>query len=152
MADLLSLLAILDSDPDDAAALAALQARAAGGLDAAALDALAATRARLRERGRPERALALVDLELGAVRAPAPRVALLLAKGRLYDEDLLDAAGAEAAYREILTLERGHEDATDALDQLELGRKKDNWKKFAAKYVAEATAASDVPTGDTSVT
>jgi len=142
MADLLNLLAILDSDPDDAAALAALQAQAAQ-LDGPAVEAVAATRLRMRERGRPERAVALLDLELGAARSPAARIALTLEKARILDEELLDAPGATAAYKEVLALDKKHEDAGDAQAQLALGKKNDNWKKFAAKFTAEATAASD---------
>ncbi|HVV81776.1 MAG TPA: hypothetical protein VHE35_01810, partial [Kofleriaceae bacterium] len=142
MADLLPLLAALDSDPDDTSALAALQAHAAA-LDAPSLEALAATRARLRERGRPERAIALLDLELAAARDPGVRVALMMEKARILDEDLLDAAAATAAYKEVTALDKKHEDAGDALSQLALGKKNDNWKKFAAKFTAEARAATD---------
>ena len=143
MADLQSVLSRLDSDPDDPhvlAGLAEVTAAAASGLDANTTAALAHTRKRFRDRGRPDVALALVDAELGGSRG-ARRVELLIAKAEILDEDLLDEGGATACYQAALAERPGDADAADALATLALAR--DNWKKFAAKYIDEAKASTD---------
>jgi hypothetical protein len=141
MADFLQYLAILDSDPDDAAALAGLIDRAAAAAtDPAAPGALGATRKNMRERGRPEVVLRLLDLELRAVTDKARRADLLLEKAQLLEDDLLDEDGAIAALKDVLSL-RDDETALELIEQIEETRA--NWQKVAAKFIDEASVATD---------
>ncbi|HTJ43734.1 MAG TPA: tetratricopeptide repeat protein [Kofleriaceae bacterium] len=142
MADFLQYLAILDSDPDDTAALAGLAAqapRAAG--DPASLAALADTRKNLRERGRVDVVARLLDVEIGAVQEPSRRADLLLEKGLLLEEDLLDENAAVECFRQVLTLRPGDETATENLQQI--GDARENWEKFAGKNIEEAKVSTD---------
>lgn len=143
MADLQSVLSRLDSDPDDPhvlAGLAAITEAAAAGLDGPTAEALAHSRRRFRERGRPDVALALFDAELAGT--PALRQSeLLIAKGEVLDEDLLDPQAAAACYQAALAARPDATAATEALESIALAR--DNWQKFAAKYVDEAKASTD---------
>ncbi|MCE9575633.1 MAG: tetratricopeptide repeat protein [Deltaproteobacteria bacterium] len=142
MADFLQYLAILDSDPDDAAALAGLTSHAPGAAqDPGALAALADARKTLRERGRLEVVARLYDLEIGAVSEAARRADLLLEKGMLLEDELLDEPGAVECLRQVLTLRPGDETATETLQQIGLVR--DNWEKFAGKYLDEAKGSTD---------
>jgi len=144
MADLQSLLVTLDSDPDDPQALTALAAvteTARAGLDAAATVILAQHRKRLRDRGRADVALRVLDAELAGTASPARRAELWTEKGQILDEDLLDEAGSVASFERALAERPGDDTAIDALAQLKLAR--DNWQKFAAKYVDEAKASTD---------
>src|SRR5262245_60562377 len=142
MADLLQYLAILDSDPDDAAALAGLVAqapRAAG--DPASLAALADARRNLRERGRVDVVARLLDVEIGAVAEPSRRADLLLEKGLLLEDDLLDEPAAVECFRQVLTLRPGDETATENLQHI--GEARENWEKFAGKNIEEAKVSTD---------
>ncbi len=143
MADLQTVLSRLDSDPDDPhvlAGLAALTEAARAGLDVAGAAAVAHLRKRCRDRGRPDVALRLFDAELAGT--TGPRVAdLLIAKAELLDEDLLDPRAAEACYQAALAVRPDAVAATEALESIALAR--DNWQKFAAKYVDEAKASTD---------
>ena len=144
MADLRTLLATFDSDPDDPqaqAALAAVTETARAGLDAAVVAGLAHQRKRFRERGRADVALRLIDAELAGTAAAARRADLWVEKGQIFDEDLLDAGDAQVCYEQALAEQPGHADAGDELAQLRIAR--DNWQKFAAKYVDEARASTD---------
>ena len=142
MADFLQYLAILDADPDDDAAwkgLAAQAPRAAGDPDA--LAALADTRKNLRERGRLDVVARLLDVEIGAVSEPSRRADLLLEKGLLLEDELLDEPAAVECLRQVLTLRPGDETATETLQQIGLVR--ENWEKFAGKYLDEAKVSTD---------
>jgi tetratricopeptide (TPR) repeat protein len=143
MADLQTVLSRLDSDPDDPhvlAGLAAITEAARAGLDVAGAAAVAHLRKRCRDRGRPDVALKLFDAELAGT--TGPRVAdLLIAKAELLDEDLLDPRAAEACYQAALSVRPDAAAATEALESIALAR--DNWQKFAAKYVDEAKASTD---------
>ncbi len=148
MADFFQYLAILDSDPDDTAALAGVADRAAAvARDPAAGAALAATRKAMRERGRPDVVHRLLDVELGALPAAvdggdrARRADLLLEKASILEDELLDSTSAIACLREVLALRPDDENALEQLDQIETVRA--NWQKVADKFVAEATAATD---------
>lgn len=142
MADLLQFLALLDSDPDDANVLAALADTATRGIDSTGSQALGSAKRSLRERGRHDVALRLLDVELAAA-AGTRRADLLVEKGQLLDEELLDEPGAARCYEEALGVRPGDEVAAEALQQMALNRANDNWKKFAAKYVDEARASTD---------
>ncbi len=146
MADFFQYLAILDSDPDDTAALAGLVDRAPSVVtDPAAGVALAATRKAMRERGRPDVVHQLLDVELGTLSGSggdrARRADLLLEKAAVLEDDLLDSTSAIACLKEVLALRPDDENAIDQLDQIETVRA--NWQKVAEKFVAEATAATD---------
>ena len=140
MADLLQFLAILDSDPDDAAVLSALADSATRGIDASGAQALGQAKKSFRDRGRFDVALRLLDVELAATAGPR-RADLLIEKGQLLDEELLDEAAAARCYEEALGVRPGDETAAEALEQIKMAR--DNWKKFAAKYIDEAKASTD---------
>jgi hypothetical protein len=151
MADFLSYLAILESDPDDTAALQGLAAVAPAALaehngtqGGTHAGALAATRKTARDRGRPDVVLALLDLELRAVPQGAEtksrRADLLLEKAQLLEDELLDEPAAVSALNEVLSL-RDDETALELLEQIEMVRA--NWQKVVAKYVEEASSATD---------
>jgi golgin subfamily B member 1 len=144
MADFLQYLAILDADPDDSGALAGLVGLGpSSAADPAVAPVLATTRKKVRDRGRPEIAVRLLDVELSAVidaTARNRRADLLLEKAQLLEDELLDEAAAVAALNEVLSL-RDDETALEMLEQIEMVRA--NWKKVVAKYVEEARAATD---------
>jgi tetratricopeptide (TPR) repeat protein len=138
MADVQAYLAILDSDPDDAAAFAGLVDAAAHRVDAAAF---AKARQAQRERGRYDVVVRLIDVELGATRDAGRRADLVLEKGQVLEDDLLDPASAAQCFQAVLAIRPGDETATETLEQIQIDR--DNWQKFAAKYLDEARAATD---------
>jgi tetratricopeptide (TPR) repeat protein len=143
MADLQSVLSRLDSDPDDPhvlAGLALVTTAVQAGLDPASAAALTHTRKRFRDRGRPDVALRLIDAALAGA-ATGDKAELWLAKAEILDEDLLDEGGATACYQAALAERPDDAVAAEALESLKLAR--DNWKKFAAKYVDEAKASTD---------
>jgi len=125
MADLLQFLAILDSDPDDANVLAALADSATRGLDSTGTSALGTTKKNLRERGRHDVALRLLDVELAQAKGPH-RADLLLEKGQLLDEELLDEPGAARCFEEALGVRPDDEVAAEALQQMALNRATDS--------------------------
>src|SRR5688572_20971753 len=138
MADLQAYLQILDSDPDDAAALAGLAGAAAARPDAAAF---ARAKQIHRDRGRYDVVVRLIDVELGATQDPARRADLMLEKGQVLEDDLLDEASAAQCFQAVLALRPGDEVATETLEQIQIDR--DNWQKFATKYLDEAKASTD---------
>src|SRR5215207_4872314 len=132
MADFFQYLAALDSDPDDAAALAGLTAQAPrAATDPAALTALADARKNLRERGRLDLVARLYDVELGAIAEPERKADLLLEKGSLLEDELLDEEAAVACFRQVPSLRPGDATATENLESIE--EERDNWEKFAGK-------------------
>jgi tetratricopeptide (TPR) repeat protein len=143
MAEFQQYLRILDTDPTDTHALTALEqalAGTAGGASAEVKSALARTRKALYERGAIDMAARVLDLELG-VAADGERVGLLLERGQLFVNDLLDDRAAEACFREVLALRPDDEAAQEALDQIEMER--GNWRKFVQKNLAEADLSTD---------
>src|SRR5689334_17274693 len=98
MADFHSYLAILDSDPDDAAALAGLMGVAPNAAaDPSAPGAFAQVRKNARDRGRPDVVVKLLDVELtGVARDKGRRADLLLEKAQLLEDELLDEPAAVA--------------------------------------------------------
>ncbi|MEZ4360153.1 MAG: tetratricopeptide repeat protein [Kofleriaceae bacterium] len=144
MADLAHFLAILELDPDDAQAMGGLREAAVGADAALAQERFAAARKGLIDRGRPDAAIALVDAQLDALGADAGaerRAELLLEKGLLLHEELLDPDGAARAFEEVLVVRPDDELAKEALADLSLDR--ENWQKFADKYVSEAKGSTD---------
>ncbi|RMH42163.1 MAG: tetratricopeptide repeat protein [Deltaproteobacteria bacterium] len=142
MAEYEQYLATLDSDPNDEAALRALESLDNGELDTPeAAVALERARAQLRERGELEVVARLFDVEIAAVGDRARKADLLLAKGKLYADDLLNEQTAVECFRQVLALRPEDADASETLAQLDLVR--DNWRKIADKYVDEAKASTD---------
>ncbi len=141
MADLSSLLAVLEHDPDDGRALDALAAAARAAPADLRSSRFAAARKVLSQRGRPDTVVQLLEIELATTAEVDRQVDLLLEKGMALDSELLDAAAARAAFHEALRLRPKDTLAPEALGELDVGEQ--NWKKFAAKYVKEAAASTD---------
>src|SRR5689334_10613390 len=138
MADLNSYLAILDSDPDDAAAFAGLADAAQSAADA---NAFARAKKTQRDRGRYDVVVRLIDVELGATKDPARKADLMLEKGMVLEDDLLDEASAIGCFEAVLALRPGDELATENLQEIKIAS--ENWQKFATKYLDEAKASTD---------
>ncbi len=140
------LLGTLQKDPENEEALSALGALIDDGvpdaLDAEAVGLL--ERARQGHDARAEyRALAQV-LELLvrlSIDDPDRAAGLLTELGRVYREELLDDARAQAAYERALSLRPGDDEIQDAIEQIEQTAKK--WNDIATRFVDEAESASD---------
>jgi tetratricopeptide (TPR) repeat protein len=141
MADLPSLLAVIEHDPDDSQALDALSQAARSAPSDLRATRLAASRKTLAAKGRPDAVVALLDVELAATPEGGRKADLLLEKGMVLDGELLDVTGARTAFQEVLELRQGDPMATEALADLVLAEQ--NWKKFADKFLHEATASTD---------
>ena len=141
MADLSALLAVLEHDPDDAQALEALEAAARSAPPSCVRTRFAAARKLLAGRGRPDAVVALIDVELAVTDDENRKADLFLEKGMVLDGELLDVPLAHAAFASVLELRKGDAMATEALE--ELGVAGENWQKFAAKFVQEASASTD---------
>lgn len=149
MADFAHFLAILELDPDDVQAMGGLRAAIAGLEPAQMQERFAAAGKALIERGRPDAAAALLDVQLERLATPGPggdsrsdlRADLLIEKGLLLDEELLDPAAAAAAFEEAGKIRPGDALAEEALGDLQMAR--DNWEKLAAKYISEAQGSTD---------
>jgi tetratricopeptide (TPR) repeat protein len=142
MADLSALLAVLEHDPDDAQALAALEGAARNMPPDVRVARLAAARKLLAERGRPDIVVALLDVELDVTTDDkARRADLFHEKGEVLASELLDVSLAHAAFSSVLELRKHDKAATEALEQL--GLDEENWKKYAAKYLQEASSSTD---------
>jgi golgin subfamily B member 1 len=141
MADLSALLAVLEHDPDDAHAFDALEAAARSAPADVRATGFAAARKALSNRGRPDAVVALLDVELNVTDDRNRKADLLLEKGMVLDGELLDASLAHAAFASVLELKRDDALALEALQ--ELGVSEENWQKFAAKFVQEASASTD---------
>ena len=141
MADLSSLLAVLEHDPDDAQALAALAGAARSAAPDLRATRFAAARKVLAGRGRPDAVVALIDLELSTTGELDKQCDLLLEKGMILEGELLDVAGARQAFDQVIALRPGDTMAKEAIEELDVAAK--NWKKFAEKFVKEASASTD---------
>ena len=141
MADLPSLLAVIEHDPDDTQALEALAQAARSAPSDVRATRLAASRKTLATKGRPDAVVALLDIELAATPDGGRKADLLIEKGMVLDAELLDVPGARAAFEQVMQLRQGDPMAKEALDDLAVAEQ--NWTKFAAKFVQEATASTD---------
>ncbi len=141
MADLPALLAVLEHDPDDAQALAALVEAARHTSPDIRTARFAAARKVFATRGRPDIVTHLLDSELAATSDLDRQIDLLLEKGMLLDGELLDAARARATFEQVLALRPDDTMAKEAITELEVAAQ--NWQKFADKYVQEASASTD---------
>ncbi len=141
MGDLISILAVLEHDPDDAQALEALAGAARQTAPDVRATRFAAARKLLGSRGRPDAVVQLIDVELGATGDVDRKVDLLLEKGMVLDGDLLEVPAARVAFDEVRKLRPEDTMAKEALAELDLAET--NWQKFADKYIKEATASTD---------
>jgi tetratricopeptide (TPR) repeat protein len=141
MADLSALLAVIEHDPDDAQALFALEGAARNSASDVRATRFAAARKLLSGRGRPDAVVQLIEVELAVTDDKNRRADLLLEKGMVLDGELLDVSLAHASFASVLELRKGDPMATEALE--ELGVAEENWKKFAAKFIQEASASTD---------
>ena len=141
MADLSSLLALFEHDPDDAQTLDALIEAAKAAPADQRQARFASSRKLLASRGRPDAVVALIDVELAATTDKNAKADLFLDKGLVLDADLCDLAGAHGAYASVLELRKGDQLAMQGLEELNVAE--ENWKKFAAKYIQEATTSTD---------
>ena len=81
-------------------------------------------------------------LEIEAALATGAREAELVAElARVRDEELLDDAGALAAYRRLLMLRPGDAVAEEAIERS--AAKKAKWKDLAQKYFVESKSSGD---------
>ncbi len=141
MADLSSLLAVLEHDPDDTQALEALGGAARQSPPDVRASRFTEARKVLANRGRPDAVVTMLDAELAATGDVDRKVDLLLEKGMVLDGELLDVPGARIAFNEVLALRPDDGMAKEAIEELEVAAT--NWKKFADKYVKEAAASTD---------
>ena len=141
MADLLSLLAVLEHDPDDPQALEALDEAARQAPADVRANRFAQARKLLASRGRHDAVARLLEAEIAATADADRKADLQLERGMALDGELLDVAGASTAFASVLELRKDDAMAREALEELALAR--ENWKKFAAKYLDEAKAATD---------
>lgn len=135
-------LAILSTDPDDPQALTALEnmgaqiattPEAGGAFDEA--------RKALRERGELDVVARLFDVEINAVTDQSRRADLLLEKGHLLADDLLNEESAVECFNAVLEIRPEDEDAQETLAHFGLVR--ENWKKIVEKYLDEAKVSTD---------
>ena len=141
MADLSSLLAVLEHDPDDAQALEALSGAARTTAPDVRASRYAQARKVLAGRGRPDAVVALIDSELANTGELDKKIDLLLEKGMILDGELLDVTDARVAFDQVIALRPNDTMAREAIEELDVAAK--NWKKFAEKYVKEASASTD---------
>ncbi|HEY7957445.1 MAG TPA: hypothetical protein VII38_19195, partial [Polyangia bacterium] len=147
-AGIISALAVLEVDPDNADALAQLAALTDGGGNGAAAQgqgktaaapdtsvrrALAEARRIHRERGDFELTCRLIDLELGWETDSGRRADLYFEKGRILADELLREPEAVRCFERVLELRPGDEAAEDTLGHISLVR--DNWQKIVKKYL-----------------
>ena len=141
MADLLSLLAVLEHDPDDLHALEPLVEAARLVPPDVRANRFAQARKTLASRGRPDAVVELLDAELATSDDVNRKADLQLERGFALNDELLDVPAAHAAYASVLELRKQDALALEALEELRVAE--DNWRKFAAKYIEEAQASTD---------
>jgi len=141
MADLSSLLAVLENDPDDPQARDALFGAAQQAPPDLRTSRFASARKVIGGRGRHDTVVMLLNVELAVTRDLERQVDLLLEKGMVLDSELLDVPGARAAFNDVLSLRANDTMAKEAIEELDVAAK--NWSKFADKYVKEASASTD---------
>ena len=83
----------------------------------------------------------LLEIELGAARGSTRELGLLAELARVLDEELMDDAGARAAYERLLAGNPNDADAAEALDRSNAKRSK--WRDLLERYVQEAQGAGD---------
>ena len=88
-----------------------------------------------------DNAVVLLDLALPLVEDEDERAELLLTKGRILEEELLEEELALACFKEVLEIRPHDEGTAETVEEIELFR--ENWEKVAQKYIDEAESASD---------
>lgn len=149
MAEFQQYLERLDADPTDEGAFAALESELSrnGATVSTPETAVILERLRksLRERGALELVAKLVDVEIGALEDTKKhkdrQADLLLEKGDLYVNDLLEDQPAVKCFKEVLELRPDDETATETLAHLDMER--DNWQKFVQKNLDEAEVSTN---------
>lgn len=144
MAEYRQYLAILEVEPSNAQALAALERLAAQGdgfSDPGASRALDDARRIHRERGDLELVARLIDVEIAAVPDRGRRADLLLEKGKLLADEFLNEDAAIECFQRVLELRPDDEDAQEVLAHMGLVR--ENWEKIVKKYLDEARVSTD---------
>jgi tetratricopeptide (TPR) repeat protein len=141
MADLSSLLAVIEHDPDDAQALEALSSAAQAAPPDARASRFAQARKTLAAKGRPDQVVFLLDVELAATTDVGKQADLLIEKGMALEAELLDVRAARDAYAAALEKRPGDSLAKEAVEEIDVAQA--NWEKFAAKYVKEASGSTD---------
>src|SRR5688572_16457061 len=136
MADYTQYLAILDAEPGNDQALAALERLAANGAAEELIRALDDARKTHRERGDLELVARLFDVELQAIADKHRRADLLLEKGKFLAEELLSDEAAMECFKGVLALRPDDENAAEVLAEIDLVRT--NWEKIVRKYLDEA--------------
>jgi tetratricopeptide (TPR) repeat protein len=90
-----------------------------------------------------EAVAALLDLEAMLARGTDAEAELVAQLAAVRDEEVLDDAGARAAYERLLELRPGDVKAEEFIETSDAKRAK--WADIVAKYVDEAKAAGDAP-------
>ncbi len=149
-AGIISALALLESEPENADALATLSSLIDGGGNGRGKEAAADTGVRRaltearrvhKERGDWELTARLIDLELGWETDKERRADLYLEKGKILSDELLREDEAVRCYERVLELRPDDEAAEDAVGHISLV--KDNWQKIVKKYLEEAKDSTD---------
>jgi tetratricopeptide (TPR) repeat protein len=151
-AGIIHALATLESEPDNADALAQLAALGEGGgnghgrggeaaPDTAVRRALTEARRIHRDRGDFELVARLIDLELGWETDKARQADLYYEKGKILSDELLREQDAVRAFERVLELRPDDEGTQDTLGHIALVR--DNWQKIVKKYLDEAKDSTD---------
>src|SRR5262245_54988432 len=150
-AGILQALAVLETDPENQDALAALSALVEGGGNgrgskAAAPDtnvrrALSDARKSHRERGDFDLTARLIDLELSFETDAERKADLYLEKGKILTEELLKDDEALRCFERVLELRKTDETAEDAIGHITLV--KENWQQFVKKYLEEAKDSTE---------
>jgi tetratricopeptide (TPR) repeat protein len=83
----------------------------------------------------------LLEIEVAVARGSARERTLLAELARVLDEELMDDAGARAAYEQMLARDAKDTDAADALERTNAKRAK--WRELLERYVHEAQGAGD---------
>jgi tetratricopeptide (TPR) repeat protein len=134
-----SALGLLQDDPDSGEAWKELLHEVEGphGMSSDELASLLEAARRAYEARREYEAVGkLLEIELVAARGSAREPDLLAELARVLDEELLDDAGARAAYERLLTVKPDDEAAADGLERSTAKRAK--WRDLLERYVQEA--------------
>ncbi len=132
---------MLDSDPRSPAALTGLEALGSELTTSEAAGALESARKLLRDRGQLDVVARLFDVEIAAATDVHRRADLLLEKGQLYADDLLEGDSAVECFNQVLEIRPDDQTAQETLAHI--GLERDNWEKFVEKYLSEAQASTD---------
>ena len=135
-------LALLRNDPANQAPIDRLMTLEPEVLASAeAMSALEAARLSLRDTGALELAMKLLEVEIANAPDQNRRADLLLAKGQLYADDLLDPERAGECFEQVLSLRPQDGEAQEWMARF--GFEREHWQRFVEKYLVEAEASTD---------